>query len=187
MSIELDKISLALENEFFAKKDAELIAKRREMEKMERTRKALAELSGVSNKELLDKLIALAITPQTLSAMAVVPLVEIAWADGKMSEKERHAIIEAAEKNGIKAGTTDHDLLESWLKHRPDKKLLDVWIHYIEEICTEMTLAERKELKKEVMGRAWKVAEAAGGILGLAMQVSQEEDAVLHKMDSAFK
>ena len=78
-------------------------------------------------------------------------------------------------------------LLENWLSHRPDGRLLEVWREFIAGLCAEMTATERDALKHQVMGRARNVAEAAGGFLGLGSKISPEEDVILEKLSKAFE
>lgn len=179
-------LGATLEEAFFKKRDAELIEQHRKIEKMKRTRAAMSEMSGISNPLILDKLIALEITPEMLASMAVVPLVEVAWADGRVDEEERVAVLKAAAASGLDKGSVDYALLEAWLKHRPAPKLLDAWTHYIEGLVEVMSVQEINALKDELIGRAQKVAEAAGGILGGVFSVSTKERAVLKKMEDAF-
>ncbi len=182
----LYECGLSLEDAFFRKRDAELIEQHRKIERIKRTREALSELSGIHNPKVLDRLIELEISPEVVASIAIVPLVEIAWADGHVDEREHKAVLEAIVGIGIKKGSVDYALLDAWLKHRPPAKLLDAWVHYIDGLCETMILQERDALRSELIGRARKVAEAAGGILGLAFRISLEEHAVLKKMEGAF-
>jgi hypothetical protein len=186
MDSTLYQSGLSLEEAFFRKRDAELIEQHRKIERIKRTREALSEISGIHNPKVLDRLIELEISFEVLASIAVVPLVEIAWADGHVDEREHKAVLEAAAGTGIRKGSVDYNLLDVWLKHRPPAKLLDAWVHYIEGLCETMSPQERNALRLELIGRARKVAEAAGGILGLAFNISLEEHAVLKKMESAF-
>lgn len=186
MDNSLYECGISLEEAFFRKRDAELIEQHRKIEKMERTRAAMAEISGIHDPAVLDKLIALEISPEVLASIAVVPLIEIAWADGHVDPREHKAVLAAAAENGMGKGSIDYDLFENWLKHRPPAALLDAWVHYIEGLCATMTAQECLALKAELIGRARKVAEAAGGILGVAFKVSSHERAVLKKMEDAF-
>ena len=105
----------ALENEFFTKQNARLLEKLREEKKRSAAREALAEASNIRDPVLLDHLVGLDIGPDTWTALALVPLVEVAWADGTLSRKERKAILEAAADNGVRPGKPSYELLESWL------------------------------------------------------------------------
>lgn len=175
-----------LEEAFFRKRDAELIEQHKKIERMKRNRETLAEVSGIHNAKVLDRLIELEVSPEVLACMAVVPLIEIAWADGQVDDVERKAVLKAASESGMKKGSVDYALLDAWLKHRPPEKLLMAWAHYIEGLCSTLSAKEIESLKSELMGKAEKIASATGGILGLAFNVSPEEKAVLQKMEHAF-
>ena len=76
--------------------------------------------------------------------------------------------------------------MTAWLKKKPDPALLTAWTHYIQTLCKQLSADERKALHDEVMADARSVAEAAGGILGLA-KISAEEKAMLQRLDEAFR
>ncbi len=182
----LKKLGRSLEEQFFKKRDAELIEQRKQLEQMERTREDLAEISGIRNPKVLDKFIELEISPSILASLAILPLVEVAWADGKLDEKEKKAILAGAANSGISKGSVDYALLDGWLKQRPPSELLEAWIHYIAGLCEIMSRNEIDALRLELLMRAKKVAEAAGGFLGITSKISAEEQIIFKKMESAF-
>ncbi len=71
-----------LEEEFFHKENQRLLKQLRQMKKMEESKEALAETSGISDDAILQSLLELHIDAQTLAALALVPLIVVAWADG---------------------------------------------------------------------------------------------------------
>lgn len=182
----LAKQGRKLEDEFFARKDALLLEKLRELERMEHTQKTLSAVSGITNSQILKRLVELDIHADLLASLTVVPLVEVAWADGSVQEKERAAILKGAEGSGFGRGTVDYVLLEEWLKNRPPPAMLEAWMHYMRGLCEILTPAERAELKTDLLSRAHTVAEAAGGFLGLTSKVSPEEKAAIATMESVF-
>ena len=72
----------SLEDEFFHREDARLKAKLREAAEREGAREALARASGIKNPQIIDRLISLDVRPETVTALSLVPLVEVARADG---------------------------------------------------------------------------------------------------------
>ena len=76
----------ALEDEFFRKEDQRLIERLRELRDKSVSREALALASGIKNEAILDKLLELGIRPETVAALALVPLAEVAWADGSLDD-----------------------------------------------------------------------------------------------------
>jgi len=187
MSDSLQERGRSLEEAFFKQRDAELIEQRKKIEKMKQNKDALAEISGIRNPEVLDKLIALEISPTLLASLTILPLVEVAWADGQLEQNERKAILEATVKGGFAKGSIDYALLNAWLKEKPAPKFLEAWIHYVRGLQEVLSPKEVEDFKHELLNRARKVAEASGGLLGLTSKVSPEELAVLKKMEDAFK
>lgn len=175
-----------LEEKFFRERDAELLRAMREKTATMERRKALTEASGIEHEELLDQLDQLEISAETLAALSLVPLVAVAWADGKLDEKEREAILASATQVGLKAGHPGHELLGEWLRRKPEKKLASVWHDYIGALCDVLTPEAKAELQEDLVGRTRAVAEATGGILGLGSKISKSEQAVLDELASAF-
>ena len=176
-----------LEDRFFLEQDRILIEKQRELKKIEETRQALSAVSGITNQKVLQRLVELNIQVEILASLAVVPLVEVAWADGRIDDKEREAIRRASAEAGLAKGSPDFELLDRWLSHRPEPELLEAWRHYMEGLCELLGEEERETLRKDLVDRARRVAEAAGGFLGLTSRVSEAEQRVLDELDSAFR
>jgi tellurite resistance protein len=175
-----------LEDEFFRREDQRLIARLNELKKAETTREALAKASGITQPAVLDTLMSLGIRAETVAALSIVPLVEVAWADGSLDAKERGAILERARQSGMVPGSSEHALLEAWLERRPDAKLLTAWTHLVRGIRDQVGPDEATRLKTSLLEHARAVASASGGVLGFGAKVSQAEAAMLARLESAF-
>ena len=86
----------------------------------------------------MDRLIELDIGPETLAAIEVVPLLSVAWADGKVQAEERKAIIAAAAAAGIQPQDARYPLLEHWLDSRPGAEMFEAWKHYVSGLCQRL-------------------------------------------------
>jgi hypothetical protein len=177
----------ALEESFFARENAKLLERLKNEQSTQDTREALAQVSGIQSDEVLGKLCELGIEADTWVAVSVAPLVEVAWADGKITDAEREAVLSGAEANGISSSSPGYQLLESWLAHRPDGRLLEVWGEFIVGLCAELSESEQSALQEEILGRARKIADAAGGFLGLGNRISPEEEIILSELSKAFE
>jgi hypothetical protein len=177
----------ALEEQFFSKHNEELRQKLLKSQEKQASREALAHVAGDADAQVLDKLVELGIGPETWAALEIIPLVEVAWANAQVEAKEHGAILTAAEANGIEADSPSHRLLENWLTHRPDARLLAVWGEYIVGLCAGLDPAQKSALRDEILGRARTVAEAAGGFLGLGNKISPEEEVVLQQLAKPFE
>lgn len=175
----------ALEQSFFVSEDRRLIENLRALKELQDTKQALSAVSGITNDQVLTRLVALGTTPETVAALAVVPLVMVAWADGEVDDKERRTILEGLEQVGVAAGGVEHQLVECWLARRPEAKLVEAWRHHVQGLCERMTEAERVAFRDDVLRSARGVAEASGGIAGL-FRVSASERDVLDQLEAAF-
>lgn len=186
MSDSLSVRGQALEGAFFQKKDRELLQRLREECAAEDKRAALSRSSGITDDQVLQRLVELEIEPASFASFAMLPLIQVAWADGKMQSAEREAILSAAEQTGIARDTTPFEVLESWLEESPGEDLYEAWKLYAARLKDSLEAAEVSSLQNRVLGRAREVAEAAGGILGFGNKVSDEEAEVLEQLAAAF-
>ena len=113
-------------------------------------------------------------------------ITDIAWADGRMDEDERQAVLSGAEASGIPAGSPSFGLLEVWLEDRPKPDLLAMWRAYIRDVCQELSVESQLRLQASILGLARAVAESAGGFLGFR-SVSRTEERALADLEAAFR
>ena len=176
----------ALENEFFAKRDAAKLAALRKALAERVERQGLAEVSGIPDEAVLAQLMEVGVTADTLAAVALVPLVLVAWADGTLDDKERRAVLAAAAARDVEADGPAHQLLTSWLDARPAPSLRAAWLEYAAAFREHLPPNVVVTIRAWVMDRAREVAAATGGFLGLGSKISSEEQAVLDELEAAF-
>ncbi len=175
-----------LEEAFFAKENERLRQRLREADEARSRKEALAAASGITDDAVLERLAALGLGGGTLAALSLVPLVVVAWADGGIDDKERSAVLAAAAEVGAGAEEVSRQLLDRWLREPPPRELLAAWTDYIRATSATLGDEARRALKAELLGRARRVAEAAGGFLGLGRKVSAAEEAALERLEQAF-
>ena len=176
----------ALEEAFFRKEGKRLRELQRMRQDEESATHALREASGIDDEAILQRLSGLGVRAETLAALTLIPLVEVAWADDRMEKQEREAVLAGAESTGIAGGSPSHGLLELWLDDRPPPDLFSAWRDFIQALCGQLSADERLRLRENVVGRARRVAEAAGSFLGLGDPVSKVESAVLEELEHLF-
>jgi tellurite resistance protein len=175
----------SLEEAFFKDKDRQLMEKMRsEMAAMEEKNK-LAHVSGITDPKVLDNLVKAGVGAETLAAVALVPMVEVAWCDGSVSPDERDAVLNAAAAQGVQPGTAPYAILESWLKMRPDSHVVMAWKDYVRALASLMPKETLAEMKRTTIDRATRVAESAGGFLGIST-ISASERATINEFAKAF-
>lgn len=178
----LKSAAQTLENAFFAKENARLLKQLREKAQAQEQRAAMREALRIDDEALIDHLLALGLSAETVLAMTLVPLAMVAWADGEIQAQEREAILKAAADEGVAPETLTGQMLETWLTRPLEPSLVEAWKRYTQAIWPALTPHERDEIRSVTFGRASAVAQAAGGFLGLTSKVSAAERAALDEL-----
>jgi len=179
-----------LEEGYFRAQDAKLIEKLREDARLEEIVLALAEHLQVDNPELLRRVIALGVTLDTGPAFLLAPLVQVAWAEGKVTDRERETVLRVAAARGVESGSPAHVQLLKWLKERPPDDLFDTAMEVIRGGLALLPPAEREERLKRLVQASHEVAQASGGlakVLGLGSGVTGEEEALLEAITTTLR
>ncbi len=93
----------------------------------------------------------------------LVPLVKTAWAEGRVTKRERRLVFEAAERMGIKSGSTAHQRLAEWLELHPTEEFYDLSLEILRQRWQRLDNNEKNQLKFDLLSDCTKVAEASGG------------------------
>src|ERR1700752_1689964 len=101
----LDDRRRASEDDYFRKKDRELIEKMRAAAAADRTKSELSAKTGLSDPALLGELGALGFPPDTIGVLPLVPVVQMAWAEGGITAAERALLVKLARERGIVEGS----------------------------------------------------------------------------------
>jgi len=175
----------ALETAFFHRVDEKLLADLKSSLSLEQETQELSEATGLTDQNLLNELVSLGLSPETVMAISLVPLVLVAWADGKVDAKERSTIFAAAKEQGITDGSPAAKMMKHWLNSKPDPKLGATWIHYIQTIFDDLEDNTRRALVSDFDRRTRAIAKSSGGALGLG-KISNAEKSEIADLRQAF-
>jgi hypothetical protein len=164
----------SIENEFFLKKEQELIEKMRRRRLLEEDRNQMAEMIGVVDQEVLEALQELGYSAETVMLMPIVPLVQVAWAEDGITEKERESILEIAQARGITPDTPAYQKLIDMLERQPPKEFYDNTLRGLRYLFESMPDDLRALGHRNLVEYCTQIAEASGGILGFR-KISDEE------------
>jgi hypothetical protein len=176
----------SLEEEYFHRKEREVIDKMRIRAAAEEQRRRLGETAGVADEEILRDLQDLGYTPETVMLLHLVPLIQTAWAEGGVSQKERDLIVKAARTRGITPGTPCDQQLNMWLAQRPSDDLFEKSLRAIRTILQAQPADAREASEKDLLSLATAIAAASGGIVGFRA-VSDEERQILSHISDELK
>jgi hypothetical protein len=174
------------EEEYFRRKDRELIEKMRQAAAVDQTRSELESRSGIHDPALLQELQALGFTPDTVSLLPLVPIVQVAWAEGGVSDAERDLILRFARERGITPGSAADGQLAGWLASRPSDDVFARATRLIRAVLDNPAAGGGSLRAEDLLHHAEEIAAASGGVLGFN-KISSGERALLQQIAAALK
>jgi hypothetical protein len=142
--ISSEQIHPKTEDEYFRHLDADLIDAMRRFSSAAEECRRMAEVSQIEHPGILYELQKLGYNHRTVVLLHLVPLVQIAWADGWVSAAERDQILALAVERGVRENTLAWWQLQAWLEKRPHERFFQGTWQNIEAIFQSMTEAERR-------------------------------------------
>jgi hypothetical protein len=174
------------EDDYFRKRDRELIERMRAAAAADQARRDLEAKTGLHDPELLKDLDELGFAPDTIGLLPLVPVIQVAWAEGGVSDAERKLIVQLARSRGIAAGSAADQQLIEWLDRRPSEDVFKRATRLIRAMLDHPTDAAGTLSADDLIKYSEQIAAASGGILGLG-KVSGEERATLEQIALALK
>ncbi len=136
---------------------------------------------GVGDEQLARRIHALGFEGETARVLHLMPLVEVAWADGSLSASERKVILQAAQAHGIEPHSQGGVFLASMLEERPSDTVLEQILEVLKDL-----LHARQMRVHGVLDACVDVAAASGGFLGFRDKISNEERALIEQIAATF-
>ncbi len=174
------------EAEHFRREDAKLIEKMRERARLTEIAQALASKLRIDEAELLRRVVELGLDQDTGTAILLAPLVQVAWADGHVTDAERRAIVDLAASRGLVDGMPAHDKLLEWLRQRPSDALFEAALEVMRVGFAMLPADERDQRICDLVAACRRVAEASGTtlarMLGIHDGVTRDESVVLDEI-----
>src|SRR5262249_57536451 len=88
-----EKRGIYLEEAYFGKKEFALLEKLRGVFQRKVDKESIRKAAGVTDEELLDRMVEIQLNGEMMAAFQLYPLVEMAWADGDLSEKDARTVL----------------------------------------------------------------------------------------------
>lgn len=121
--------------------------------------------------------------------LALLPLVAVAWADGKMQRAERRMIQRLADEKGW---LTDHakELFAGWLREPPSSEYVAKGLEVLRALAEQdrglAGTSIRTDTLEHLVAYCRDVANAAGGVFGLYDPMSDDQIATLEHIAQAL-
>jgi hypothetical protein len=174
------------EDDYFRKQDQELIEKMRKAAAAEEARRSLGEESGIQDPEILREIAQLGFDAGTVSLLPLIPILQVAWAEGTVSPPERALILDVARHRGIQEGSPADQQLTEWLAHSPSPEVFSRAGRLIAAMLTAGGGKAQDLSADDLVKYCESIAAASGGILGLG-KVSSSERAAIEQIKNALK
>lgn len=171
-----------LEEAYFRKKEQELIEQIRNRAAKQTERQELAEAVGVADEEILATLQEMGYTRETVGLLHLVPLVQIAWASGSVTPREREMVLRLCEWRGVEKDGPAWEQLNNWLDERPSDEFFLTTLRIIRHLLDFQTLKERVAGRTDLISFCIRIATASGGFLGVSSKISEGEQMALDQI-----
>jgi hypothetical protein len=171
-----------LEEEYFRKKEQELLEQFRRRAALQAEREELAEATGIADEEILATLREMGYTRETVELLHLVPLVQVAWASGSVTPRERELVLRLSEWRGVRRDSPAWEQLNNWLDERPSDDFFLRTLRIIRRLLDSQTMKEQVTGRTDLISFCIRIANASGGFLGVGGKISEGEQAALDQI-----
>ena len=168
------------EDEYFARRDREVMETERRKAADAAELRRLGEALGVSDEELLAKLREAGFGPAHVALVSVLPALEVAWSDGAVGQAEGELLKEQLRRqsDGQQPSPEAIAMLNDFLLTRPPNDLFERARRAAQIAMSRAGEDDRRKLATRLIADARAVAEANGGLLGLGTVSTPERRAL---------
>jgi len=174
----------AHEEDYFQKRDLELIEKARRQAQAQQQLRELGERVGITDPEISRELAELGFTPETVKLLPLMPVLEMAWAEGGVTPEERKMVVEVARARGVEDGSAADSQLTEWLDRRPEESVFRRAGRLISAMLVPGT--RLNITPDDIIKYCEAIADASGGIFGIR-RMSSDERATLGRIAKEIK
>ena len=176
----------AMEDDYFYKKDRELIEKMRKAAADEKARSEMAAQIRINDPGLIKDLGELGFTPETVKVLPLMPIVQLAWAEGGVSAANASCSSRSpATAVSVEGSPADH-LLADWMTRAPAPEVFSNAMRLIRAMLEVPAPGGDTITADDIMRYCELIAAASGGIFGIG-KVSSEERATLAQIAAELK
>lgn len=170
-----------LEEDYFRRKNQELIDRIHQQQALEAERQHMAETIGANDQDLLEALQDLGFHEDTVQLLHIVPLVQVAWANDSIADYERDRILQLAHVRGIEPGSKAYEQLTQWLTVKPSQAFFENTLHAIALLLATLPPDQREASRQDLIQYCSYIASSVGRrLLGLPEASKEEREIIKH-------
>jgi hypothetical protein len=172
------------EEEYFYNHDRELLETIRRQAAADKVIQELGAVTGIEDEDILRTLQQLNFDEQTVVLLGIVPLVQVAWSDGSVNDREREEIFRIAQLAQVVPEDPSWCRLSDWLKNCPSEELFQLTLEALRASFRAASPGTREQRMNELVSNCTVVASASGGLWRLWSKISDAEQlAIRHIVD----
>jgi hypothetical protein len=138
----------------------------------------MAETIGDRDEDFQAALQSAGYSADTIVLAELTPQIQLAWADARVSRRERDVIFETAVHRGVRPYSRAQIQLARWLEHRPSDHLFRVSREAMRRMLRRLPGHLQANVRRSLLRECADVARASGGFLGWRC-VSRDEQQLL--------
>ncbi|MBA2660969.1 MAG: TerB family tellurite resistance protein [Bradymonadaceae bacterium] len=174
------------EEQYFQKEEREARERLRQEQQLAAIR--LQERKGIAealhtNDEIANEAMSLGFDADTAPVLPFVPIIQVAWADGNVSNAENRKVLELAGQYGLAEGSPAHNFLKLLISERPSAAFFARVTTLMQRIVKDNP---DDSINSNLLDLCVAVAQASGGFFGLTNPIGKEERALLQEFAAAF-
>jgi hypothetical protein len=143
----------------------------------------MAEAIGERDESFVIELQSAGYTGETIVLAELTPQIQIAWADGAVSQRERDVILESAARRGVLRQSLASLQLARWLERRPSEDFFRVSREVMTRMLRRLPAHLQPNVRRSLLREFGDVAAASGGFFGWR-SVSTDEQGVIDSIAS---
>ncbi len=140
----------------------------------------------LDNDALIESLTKLGINEENYRVLSTLPLVLVAWSDGRVQTAEQNKIFRVAGERGLLAGGGD-EVLTKWLQEKPTPAYFDLGLKTLVELARRRRgtgAAMSSRTLRKLIDMSLDVASTAAGLVNQLWTVSAVEREALDELAS---
>jgi hypothetical protein len=174
------------EDSYFQEREQEKLAALRRKRQLaalrDEEREGIAAVLGTDD-EVAEAAMLLGFDAETSRILFLIPLIQVAWADGSISKAENERVRQLAADRGIDLKSPASEFLELLLNQQPSDSFFD----RTNELIRRLLKSESAEAgSADLLAHCKDVAKVSGGFFGFGNAIDGQEQSLLKELASLF-
>jgi hypothetical protein len=144
-------------------------------------RRAIEQTAGTDDAAIVDRIEQLGFNGESIKVLDLLPLIHVAWSDGRIQKNERALILSVLEQRGIQPRSDASLFVEALLEARPSETFL------AESLALLVDLSARTGANTDdIVDLCAKVAEAGGRLMSFGAKTTDTERNLIRDIATAL-